>query len=741
MIGGWKKVEMYFDKLAAFERKAEPCRIAVPFKKGEVTSLDDFVIKNGENSVASQYRVTSSWNDGSVKWGLFDFEADLRANSPEVYSLSVGKPASVEKIKAVNNGECLTIDNGQLVIKLNNKGSIFHSITNGSITYAQEDIQGPIVNDVFCACVTEGFEELYNGGVTAAYQARGRHFDSSGESVLDFVFTIYVFRNKDWFKVDYQIVNTEEVNEYKIISLDWKFKRKTDGKKRLTLGKSNYRTSFEQSDEYVKHIIDADELIYEANEHMSETFYGTFFGDWSDENGGLCATIYQAQQNYPKGIAITDRLLDIMLVPYESDGLCMLRGMAKTHSLFFQLHDGSVTIEDLNYRSLQFQLPDVPYISSEVYRQSGVFPDIFVDKPIDIVEMALIRRMDFRSRAFGILCWGDSPDAHYTDQGRGGGGIVWTNNEYDFPHTAMLMYARTPENRRFLDYLTVAARHWIDVDICHSSADEYRINAQIIHSARHVSGQVEISHEWVEGLLDYYHISGDISAYEAAIGIGNNIKKNLTLPKYHRTGEINARETGWALRALTALYIETNDESWLEDADFIVGHFRQWKEKYGEWLAPYTDHTAIRVPFMISIAIGSLMRYYRIKPDEEIKRMIIDAAEDLVENAMLNNGLFYYKELPSLKRLGNNTLLLEAMVYAYELSGDLKFLRAGKNTFLNYILEASFGGAAYTKKKIEDAVILSGHGSKSAAQSSLPIALYYSAISAADIAKEIMSIL
>mgnify|MGYP000736048214 FL=1 len=33
----------------------------------------------------------------------------------------------------------------------------------------------------------------------------------------------------------------------------------------------------------------------------------------------------------------------------------------------------------------------------------------------------------------------------------------------------------------------------------------------------------------------------------------------------------------------------------------------------------------------------------------------------------MDNGLFYYKELPSLARNGNNTLLLEALAIAYEL--------------------------------------------------------------------------
>ena len=43
---------------------------------------------------------------------------------------------------------------------------------------------------------------------------------------------------------------------------------------------------------------------------------------------------------------------------------------------------------------------------------------------------------------------------------------------------------------------------------------------------------------------------------------------------------------------------------------------------------------------------------------EDIKQMLIRAIDDIVENCTLDNGLFYYKELPSLSRNGNNTCLL-----------------------------------------------------------------------------------
>ena len=157
----------------------------------------------------------------------------------------------------------------------------------------------------------------------------------------------------------------------------------------------------------------------------------------------------------------------------------------------------------------------------------------------------------------------------------------------------------------------------------------------------------------------------------------------------------------------------------------------KWEDEYGSWLAPYTDNTAIRVGFMISVAVGSVMRYYREFPQEDIKEMLIRAVDDLIENCLMDNGLFYYKELPSLARLGNNTLLLESLAIAYELTGDKKYLAPGLETFKRAIYEkpSTTNGQ---KREEEDAVIGAGSSTKGFAQSFIPLITYYKALSEND---------
>lgn len=733
-------IELFFERLSNFKRR-EPVTAAIPYKKGTVKCVDNLVVNDGESDVISQNTATAKWDDGSVKWALVKFFAEMDGVNDRKYFLRNDENKSNERTEdeiSVEIKEDVTvIDNGMIRVGLNQKGNIFKFIKRGNDEYLEDDIIGPFLNKSYRARLTESFQIIENGAVSIIAEGKGSHFDENGNSLIDFVIDIQLFKGCDWLKLDYRIINRQKCESVELSSLEMVIKKA--GKNRLTAGRSNYRTKFTESEEEIYEEITANNLIYEANEHFPEVFYGTFFGDISNENGGVCATIFQAQQNFPKAFEITKDRLRIQLIPEKSDiNIKYYRGMAKNHTIFLHFHDENADKNDINLRSLQFQLPDRPVISSDVYKNSGVFPDFFLenDEKISDIESVFIKKTDTRGKAYGILHWGDGADMHYTRQGRGNGRLVWINNEYDFPHTAMLMYAKNTD-RRFLDYLLVSARHWMDIDVCHSSDDAIRQGAQIIHSADHISGEVEISHEWVEGLFDYYHMTGERFAYNTAIEIGYNIKRNLALEKYHKDGEINARETGWALRALVALYMETNDDVWLEEADFIVGHFESWERKYGRWLAPYTDHMQIRVPFMISIAVGSLMRYYNIKADEKIKGMILRAVDDMIENSLLDTGLFYYKEMPSLNRLGNNTTVLEALSAAFNFTGDKKYITAGIQTFKSYVAEAT-GNYSLSKSVFEDAVVLSGVSAKSIAQSYYPVAAFYTAAVRAGFREELI---
>lgn len=790
-IGESAMIKVFFDKLYRYPRIAEPCNVAVPFKKGELQSLDGIAVIQDGRALPIQPKVTSRHEDGSIRWLFVRFMADLPANKSAVVELDTASALVNDAAGVVTERTegGYFVNTGVLRFGLkNNSDSIFDMIDDGNKIYTSKNFVGPFLKDGggnAYACTVGEWNIVESGAVCAILSAKGSNVCASAGRKIDFELRITAYAGKPWIEVAYRIINTsnselkidslvfyEKADENSVISekivpmnmaadtdstgcgdaptdisgcdgpifhtrgineLELLEKKAPVSGVRTLVGSSNYKTDFYvgRDGAEVNKCIDAEYLLKEANEHYAEVLYGTFMADRTDSDGGVCITVFQAQQNFPKAVKADKNGIAVMLVPQGMGDVIMQPGMAREQKFLMHFHRAEEPILELDNRSLIYQMPDRPCISAEIFKKAKVMLDVFPEKLNDDVEISLIGRADGHSRCYGMLNWGDSWDPGYTRQGRGNGKPVWCNNEYDYPHSCALQYARTGV-RRFLDYLFVSAQHWMDVDVCHYSDNPLRIGGQWEHTAGHSKNGIMVcSHEWVEGLLDYYHFSGDERAYETAVGIGENVLRLLDTPVYAHAGEANARETGWALRTLTALYIETRDTKWTAKCEWIINSFKVWEEEYGNWLAPYTDNTAIRVGFMISVAVGSVMRYYREFPRQDIKDMIIRAVDDLIDNCLLDNGLFYYKELPSLQRLGNNTLLLESLAIAYELTGDSKYLEPGRKTFARAIREAAplTNGA---KEHIDDAVICAGGSSKGFAQSFIPLITYYKALSECD---------
>ena len=690
------------------------------------------------------------------------------------------------QLVVTQNADGFTVDTGTLCFRVKNfSENLFDTLMCGRQLYEREQFLGPYLCDGMGTkynVTIDRWRVVEEGNVCTILAATGCNDTEFGgcEESNHYRFEIRVtaYAGKPWLEISYRLFNTSE-SPLKIKSLVFSVMSgngmeqditladmndasyidstgcgdiseaienenalvyRTRGTKELLhieelaqaqgvrtcAGASNYKTDFvigRDGTQVNKAAYDK-ALLMEGNEHMAEVLYGTFFADRTDADGGVCATIFQAQQNYPKAVKADKDGVYVMLVPEGFNDVVMQPGMAREQRFMLHFHEADEHIAELDNRSLIYQMPDRPIIAPYVYKNSGAVPDVFADKVNADIDMLLISKADARARSFGMLNWGDTIDWNYTKQGRGGGAAVWVNNEYDFPHACALMYMRMGI-RRYLDFCMVHASHWMDVDVCHYSADTLKIGGLTEHTKGHVINGVMVpSHEWVEGFLDYYHLTGDERGLETAIGIGENIMKLLDTPAYAVAGESNARETGWALRALTALYIETGNEKYKAKCDRIVGYFEKWYDDYGCFAAPYTDNTLIHVGFMISVAVGSLMRYYRINKTDELKELIMLAVDDILDNCMLDCGLFYYKELPSLARLGNNTLLLEAMAAGYELTGDKRYLEAGLATMRRALMEPHkyVGG---DKQIIGDALVMAGDSTKNFAQSFYPIAYYY----------------
>ena len=91
-------MEIIFDKLYRYDRTVLSY-IAIPVKEGELYSLENVQILQKGNAVPIQKKVTSRYADGSIRYMLLRFLADLPGNKREILTCdfhSEKKPRQTE---------------------------------------------------------------------------------------------------------------------------------------------------------------------------------------------------------------------------------------------------------------------------------------------------------------------------------------------------------------------------------------------------------------------------------------------------------------------------------------------------------------------------------------------------------------------------------------------------------------------------------------------------------------------
>jgi hypothetical protein len=115
-----------------------------------------------------------------------------------------------------------------------------------------------------------------------------------------------------------------------------------------------------------------------------------------------------------------------------------------------------------------------------------------------------------------------------------------------------------------------------------------------------------------------------------------------------------------------------------------------------------------RVTFMISLTVNSFARYLLIEDDERIKKLIVEAVDDMLAHCLGPDGIAYYKELPSLRRTAPTVHFLEALTHAYRITGDERYLHVATRHF-SLLAEGSPGGPG--RKYADDSgAVIAGEG-------------------------------
>ena len=216
-----KKI-IHFEIVSRYRKDREPATTAVPFGQGELKpeEIRFLTVSDGKKQCQAQLKATALWGDGSVKWLLVHFLADLPENRETDFylELSTGGIEAVQEntVRVLQEGENTILDNGAVRVELAAPKScyMFERIVTPDHIYGRNEITGPVLTDkegreYVIELDNEGWEIIESGPVRAMVRARGKH-RREDRKWFDFSLILTLWAGKPWMNLDYQFINCED---------------------------------------------------------------------------------------------------------------------------------------------------------------------------------------------------------------------------------------------------------------------------------------------------------------------------------------------------------------------------------------------------------------------------------------------------------------------------------------------------------------------------------------------------
>ena len=142
-------MKITFPKLYRYDRKREHAYVAIPFPKGELFRENSVQIWDENRILPTQSRVTSYYEDGSIRYLFVRFMADLPANRKKMLEMKIGEEKTQDvqaiRIKRLESG--FAVDGGVSFTVKDCAESIFESLEAGKKKYTARQFVGPVLVD------------------------------------------------------------------------------------------------------------------------------------------------------------------------------------------------------------------------------------------------------------------------------------------------------------------------------------------------------------------------------------------------------------------------------------------------------------------------------------------------------------------------------------------------------------------------------------------------------------------
>jgi hypothetical protein len=515
-----------------FERRAEPVTCGVPLVRGWVRRAEELTLLGPEGqAVPVQILPTSTYHDGTPRWVLLDFQADLPAAGRAVYRLTKGPRVPPPlPLTARLEGGVAWIDTGVAEFRIDTQRfRLFDAVKVGGQDLLGEEDGGAFLEEGNGTrhrgderTTQAEFEEA--GPMKAVLAVRGQIRPGESLPLADYVCRLHFYAGRSEVRVFYTLHNPAAHNHpgntwdlgsggsvfMEDFSILLPLARGTWASRvglaadqpPLTATRLYQDSSGGPHWDSVNHI-DKDYRVpttfrgYRVYEGPRQVAAGDRAEGWlhvRGEAGGVAVGVREFWQNFPKALEYRDNTLRIGLWPREFAGVHeLLGGEQKTHEMLFVFHGASTPEEAIERRLKAFQrplyaLPDPPALYAtrafwptapldrERFRLLEQTCDTFVEPVGGESVLTKWEQIDeFGWRHFGDT-FADNEVApekmvqDFPEHHFGRQPISHFGNEYDVNYGVMLQGLRRGDPR-WMWLADVMCRHYADICIYHTDAD------------------------------------------------------------------------------------------------------------------------------------------------------------------------------------------------------------------------------------------------------------------------------
>ncbi|MCC6443678.1 MAG: hypothetical protein IT210_09520 [Armatimonadetes bacterium] len=683
-------------------------------KRGGGISLEDRLGR----PIPLESEVTGRWPDGSVRWLLLTFLAPEGSGDGSEFMLRAGKgvqgTAPRERLRLYTGPSRRTLDTEAVRVVLgDDRRNLIDAVFLKSKTQPVLRRLRPSLSvklDGREAPLAAAWKTISasRGPLSASVKMEGT-LDAPGMHIGRFVFRLTAYAGSPVLKTSFRFFNDVKPEPYKGTAEDTPLDVTEisliadlpGGPLRAAAGLDGEDAAESRSG--LLSVIQPEAGRFLVSSGSAPLGQGSRASGWiaaETESGWAQASLWRFGQQFPKSLSTAPGSLTIgLFAPSESVPLYRPRfGEAKRHDITFVFGDGPA--QDAARAALG-RLSDEPprLFDTAWFCRAGavnLLDPEFYEQESFLKRHTLEAHGDVSSEKvfghFGMRNFGDAP---YGSQGQ------WLNGYWAVVQGA-LNWGLSSGDRRWLERSFEAARHIADVDTAHipeGHPDWQAWNGVtcalgIDHSA-HGGNALWPAFQIGESLMLHHWMTGDSDSREAALANADYILRSGA-----GLGSTEARSQARPMLTLLRAWQATGDLKYRRaaarylDPDYQTKNVIEWRR--GAYIQPTYENWRCISAGLDSMYALNIYEYYRLTGDVDAARLVVAIADSVYAESMLpqeegiGSFLFYVRYSRGSWYYTQMALLFHM---AYDLTGDPRFLRAGRAAFARYRLSQNADGS------------------------------------------------